>query len=358
VTLSLPLLPTTLVGSWPQPSWLIDRDRLDAHLPVRVGASDLWRVDGDHLAEAHHDAIALAVHEQERVGLDIVTDGEVRRESYSNRFAISLDGVDVDRPGVAVDRTGATVPVPRVVGPIRRGRPVEVDVVQHVRRHTDRPLKVTLPGPFTMGQQAQDDFYGDDAELAMAYAAAVNEEVLDLFAAGADIVQLDEPYVQARPEAARRHAVAAIDRALQGAPGPTVLHVCFGYGRHVADKPSGYDFLPELDACRADEISIEAAQPRLDLGVLDELATKRVHVGVLDLRDTTVESTEVVASRIRAALRHLPPERLVIAPDCGCKYLRRDVAWAKAAAMVSAALQVRDEIARTSLGSRSRPPRP
>ncbi len=342
--MSLPVLPTTLVGSWPQPSWLIDRARLEAHLPVRVSARDLWLVDGEHLAEAHGDAIALAVHEQERLGLDIVTDGEVRRESYSNRFATALDGIDLDRPGEAVDRTGATVPVPRVVGPIGRRQPVEVDVVAQVRRSTDRPLKVTLPGPFTMGQQAQDDYYGDDAELAMAYAAAVNDEVLDLFAAGADIVQLDEPYVQARPEAARRHAIAAIDRALQDAPGPTVLHVCFGYGRHVADKPAGYDFLPELDACRTDEISIEAAQPRLDLGVLDELPSKRVHVGVLDLRDTTIESTDVVAGRIRAALRHLPPERLVIAPDCGCKYLQREVAWAKTAAMVAATRQVRDEI--------------
>ena len=249
LTTSLPILPTSLVGSWPQPSWLIDRDRLDAHLPVRVNASNLWLVDQEHLAEAHRDAIAVAVLEQERLGLDIITDGEVRRESYSNRFATSLDGIDVDRPGQAVDRTGATVAVPRVVGPIRRHSPVEVDVVAQLRRLSDRPLKVTLPGPFTMGQQAQDDFYGDDAELALAYAAAVNEEVLDLFAAGADIVQLDEPYVQARPEAARRHAVAAIDRALQGATGTTVLHVCFGYGRHVADKPTGYDFLAELDAC-------------------------------------------------------------------------------------------------------------
>jgi 5-methyltetrahydropteroyltriglutamate--homocysteine methyltransferase len=344
MTAALPLLPTSLVGSWPQPAWLIDRDRLDSHLPVRVSAGDLWRVDPEHLAEAQRDAIALAVHEQERLGLDIVTDGEVRRESYSNRFATALDGIDVARPGHAVDRTGATVPVPRVVGPIRRARPVEVDVVAQVRHHTDRPLKITLPGPFTMGQQAQDDFYGDDAELAMAYAAAVNEEVLDLFAAGADIVQLDEPYVQARPEAARRHAVAAIDRALEGAPGPTVLHVCFGYGRHVADKPAGYDFLGELDACRADEISIEAAQPRLDLAVLNELPTKRLHVGVLDLRDTSVEPIDVVAGRIRAVLEHLPPERVVVAPDCGCKYLPRDVAAAKVAAMVAAALQVRADL--------------
>jgi 5-methyltetrahydropteroyltriglutamate--homocysteine methyltransferase len=344
VALSLPILPTTLVGSWPQPSWLIDRERLDRHLPMRVRANDLWRVGEEHLAEAQRDGIALAVHEQERVGLDIITDGEVRRESYSNRFATSLDGIDVERPGEAVDRTGATVPVPRVVGPIRRRAPVEVDVVAELRRHTDRPLKVTLPGPFTMGQQAQDDFYRDDAELALAYAAAVNEEVLDLFAAGADIVQLDEPYVQARPDAARRHAVAAIDRALRGARGTTVLHVCFGYGRHVADKPTGYDFLPELGACRVDEISIEAAQPRLDLGVLDDLSTKRVHVGVLDLRDTAIEPAEVIVRRIRAALEHLPPERLVIAPDCGCKYLPRDVAWGKAAAMVAAARRVRHEI--------------
>lgn len=345
MTDALPLLPTTLVGSWTQPSWLIDREQLTGHLPVRVTAGDLWRVPADWLAEAQRDATVLAVHEQELLGLDIVTDGEARRESYSNHFANALEGVDTDRPGSATDRTGKVVPVPRVVGPIRRARPVEADIVALVKRHSQRPLKITVPGPFTMAQQAQDDFYGDDAKLAMAYADAVGEEVRDLFAAGADIVQLDEPYVQARPDAAKRYAVAAIDRALEGAPGPTVLHVCFGYGRHVADKPAGYDFLPELDACRADELSIEAAQPRLDLAVLDDLPTKRVHVGVLDLRDPAVEPVDVIAARIRAALEHLPPERLVVAPDCGCKYLDRDVAWAKVANMVAAARQVRGELA-------------
>jgi 5-methyltetrahydropteroyltriglutamate--homocysteine methyltransferase len=340
----LPVLPTCLVGSWTQPGWLIDRDRLEAHLPVRTLAAALWRVDTDHLEEAQRDAVALAVYEQERLGLDIVTDGEVRRESYSNRFANALSGLDLTRPGEATDRTGRQVPVPRVVGPIRRHRPVEVDVVTEVRRHTDRPIKITLPGPFTLGQQAQDDYYGDDAELAMAYADAVNAEVRDLFAAGADIVQLDEPYVQARPEAARRHAVAAIDRALAGAGGTTIVHVCFGYGRHVASKPAAYDFLPELDASAADEIAIEAAQPRLDPAVLDQLVTKRVHVGVIDQRDLRIESVETVAARIRAALAHIPPERLVVAPDCGFKYVPRRVAWDKTAAMVAAARQVRAEV--------------
>jgi 5-methyltetrahydropteroyltriglutamate--homocysteine methyltransferase len=338
------VLPTCLVGSWSQPGWLIDRDRLEGHLPVRTRAADLWRVDPEHLEEAQRDAVALAVYEQERLGLDIVTDGEVRRESYSNRFANALSGLDLAHPGEATDRTGKQVPVPRVVGPIRRQRPVEVDVVAEVRRHTDRPIKITLPGPFTLGQQAQDAYYGDDAELAMAYADAVNAELRDLFAAGADIVQLDEPYVQARPEAARRHAVAAIDRALAGARGTTVVHVCFGYGHHVASKPAAYDFLPELDASAADEIAIEAAQPRLDPAVLDQLANKRVHVGVIDQRDLTIETVETVAGRIRAALAHVPPERLIVGPDCGFKYVPRHVAWHKTAAMVAAARQVRADL--------------
>lgn len=340
----LPLLPTMLVGSWSQPSWLIDRARLDGHVPVRVTDHSLWRVADNWLDEAQHDATALAVVEQDRAGLDVVTDGEARRESYSNRFANALGGIDHERPGTMLDRTGKTVPAPRVAGPITRLRPVEADVVAVMRRYTDKPVKVTLPGPFTMTQQAQNDYYADDAELALAYADAVAGEIADLFAAGADLVQIDEPYLQARPGPAREYGVAAIDRAVAGAAGPIVLHVCFGYGRHVADKPARYDFLPELDACAVDELSIEAAQPRLDLSVLDELPSKRIHLGVLDLRDQAVETADVVAGRIRSALDHVPAERLVVAPDCGCKYLPRDVAWGKARAMVTAAATVRAEL--------------
>src|SRR5262245_11152708 len=258
----------------------------------------------------------------------------MRRESYSNRFANSLDGIDLDRPGEAIDRTGRAVPVPRIIGPITRRAPVEVPHIAFLKRLTDKPIKVTLPGPFTMTQQAQDDWYGDEAALALDYAAAVNEELRELFAAGVDVVQLDEPYVQARPERARDYAVAAIDRALEGATGTTVLHVCFGYGKHVADKPDGYAFLSELDACRADEISIECAQPRLDASVLDALPSKRIHVGVLDLRDTRVDTPETVAARIRSALTRVPIERICVAPDCGMKYLSRDVARDKLTNMV------------------------
>ena len=343
-SLALPLLPTMLVGSYAQPDWLIDRARLGARLPARVRAEELWRVAPAWLEEAQNDATALALFDQQRAGVDIVTDGEMRRESYSNRFATALEGVDLDDPGEALDRTGAMVPVPRVVGPIRRRRAVEAPLVGFVRSLTDKPVKITLPGPFTLAQQAQNDYYRDRSELALAYAAAVNEEVLDLFAAGADMVQLDEPYVQARPDEARAYALAAIDRALAGAPGPTVLHVCFGYGVHVADKPHGYAFCGELDACAADEISLECAQPKLDPELLAVLPSKRIHVGVLDLRDRSVESTDVVAERIRAALRHVPVERLVVAPDCGMKYLPRKVAFGKLCAMVRGCQQVRAEL--------------
>ena len=342
---TLPLLPTSLVGSYAQPGWLIDRERLGERLPPRVLLDALWRVPADSLAEAQDDATILALHDQNRAGVDIVTDGEMRRESYSNRFANALEGVDLDKPGEATDRTGAQVPVPRVVGPITHGHPVEAPHVALLKAHTDRPIKITLPGPFTMAQQAQNDYYPDEGSLAMAYADAVNVELRALFAAGVDVVQLDEPYVQARPEAAREYAVAAIDRALQGATGPTALHVCFGYGKHVEDKPPGYAFLEELDACVADEISIECAQPRLKLDLLKSLPNKIVHVGVLDLRDQTPETPELVAERVRHALKHFPAERLRVAPDCGMKYLPRDVAYAKMAAMVSGARIVRQEIA-------------
>jgi 5-methyltetrahydropteroyltriglutamate--homocysteine methyltransferase len=338
------LLPTGLVGSYSQPDWLIDRARLGERLPPRVRARELWRVRPEFLEEAQNDATILALDDQHRAGVDIVTDGEMRRESYSNNFATALAGIDLDRPGEALDRTGKMVPVPRVVGPIRRLTPVESPYVAFLKQHTNKPLKVTLPGPFTMAQQVQNDFYDELGTLALAYAAAVNEEMLDLFRAGVDIVQLDEPYVQARPEAAREYAVEAIDRALRGATGPTVLHVCFGYGKHVSNKPKGYAFCEELDDCRADEISLECAQPRVDLELLQLLPSKRIHVGVLDLRDPTVETPLQVADRIRAALRFLPVERLTVAPDCGMKYLPRGAAFAKLRNMVLGRDIVRTEL--------------
>jgi 5-methyltetrahydropteroyltriglutamate--homocysteine methyltransferase len=334
------------VGSYSQPNWLIDRARLGERLPPRVRARELWRVAPELLDEAQDDATVLALADQHRAGVDIVTDGEMRRESYSNNFATALEGVDLDRPGEAIDRTGRPVPVPRVTGPIRRRYAVEAPYVEFLRSRTDRPIKVTLPGPFTMTQQAQNDYYPDEATLALAYAEAVNEEVRDLFAAGVDVVQLDEPYVQARPERAREYALPAIDRALAGATGTTVLHVCFGYGKHVANKPAGYAFLDELDATAADEISLECAQPRLDLELLSRLPSKRIHVGVLDLRDVTIETPEVVAARLRDALGRIPAERIVVAPDCGMKYLPRDVAFGKLRNMVLGRDLVRGELGR------------
>ena len=295
----------------------------------------------ENLTEAWDDATALAVMAQESAGLDIITDGEMRRESYSNRFANALEGLDTENPGTAIDRTGREVPVPRVVGEISRVRAVEVDTVRVLLRLTEHPVRVTLPGPFTMAQQAQNDYYATDADLALAYAAAVREEVQDLFAVGCDIVQIDEPYVQARPEAAREYAVEAIDAALDGVGGTTALHVCFGYGRHVEDKPGEYDFLAELNSSAVDQISIEAAQPRLDLAQLDLLPDKTVLLGVLDLRDHEVERPEAIAERIVEALDHVPAERLVVAPDCGMKYLPRKVAYDKMAAMAKAARMVR-----------------
>ena len=333
-----------LVGSYSQPAWLINRHRLGERLPPRVRARELWQIPPEHLEEAWQDATLNALHDQVRAGVDFVTDGEIRRESYSNRFSTSLSGVDLDRPGEAVDRTGKTVTVPRVTGPLVRERAVETDYVALLKQHTDKPVKVTLPGPFTMTQQACNDHYTDDATLAEAYARVVNEEVLALFEAGADIVQLDEPYVQARPDAARDYAVAAIDAALAQAPGTTVLHVCFGYGKHVDDKPDGYAFLAELNACSADELSLECAQPRLNLDCLADVPSKRIYVGVLDLRDTAVESADLVARRIRTALEYVPPERLTIAPDCGMKYLSREVAFSKLSNMVRGRNIVRNEL--------------
>jgi 5-methyltetrahydropteroyltriglutamate--homocysteine methyltransferase len=339
------LLETQVVGSYPQPEWLIDRERLGERLPPRVRARELWRVPEPYLEDAQDDATRLAVQDQERAGVDVITDGEMRRESYSNRFATALEGVDLDEPGVALDRTGHPNPVPRVVGPIRRARPVEVRDVELLRSLTRRRIKITVPGPFTMTQQAQNDHYATEHDLALAYAAAVNEELHDLKAAGADVVQIDEPYLQARPEQAREFALEAIDRALEGIDGETVLHTCFGYAHIVHDRPNGYPFLRELNACRATHVSLEAAQPNLDPEVLHELPDKVIILGVLDLGSNEVETPDVVASRIRRALTVVPPERLVVAPDCGMKYLPRERALRKLEAMVAGARVVRKELA-------------
>jgi 5-methyltetrahydropteroyltriglutamate--homocysteine methyltransferase len=338
-------LVTTVVGSYPQPSWLIDRERLGERLPPRVRAREFWRVPEPFLEEAQDDATRLAVQDLERAGVDVITDGEMRRESYSNRFATALDGVDLDNPGVALDRTGHENPVPRVVGPIRRARPVEVRDVEFLRSITDRRIKITVPGPFTMTHQAQNDHYADERSLALAYAEAVNEELRDLKAAGADVVQIDEPYLQARPEPAREYAVEAINRALDGIEGETVLHTCFGYAHIVRDRPSGYPFLGELNGCAATHLSLEAAQPNLDPEVLRKLPDKTIVLGVLDLGSSEVETPALVADRLRSALEVVSPERLVVAPDCGMKYLPRELAFRKLQAMVAGARQVGEDLA-------------
>jgi 5-methyltetrahydropteroyltriglutamate--homocysteine methyltransferase len=331
------MLTTTVVGSYPQPEWLIDRERLGDRLPPRVRARELWRVPERFLEEAQDDATRLAVQDMERAGVDVITDGEMRRESYSNRFATALEGVDLDNPGVALDRTGHENPVPRVVGPIRRSRPVEVRDVEFLSSLTDRRIKITVPGPFTMTHQAQNDHYADERSLALAYAEAVNEELCDLKAAGADVVQIDEPYLQARPEPAREYAVEAIDRALDGIEGETVLHTCFGYAHIVKDRLSGYPFLRELNDCSATQLSLEAAQPDLEPEVLREVPDKTIVLGVLDLGATEVETPKLVAERIRRALDVVGPQRLVVAPDCGMKYLPRERAFRKLQAMVEGA---------------------
>jgi 5-methyltetrahydropteroyltriglutamate--homocysteine methyltransferase len=337
------LFPTSLVGSYPQPDWLIDRERLRHRFPPRVRARELWRVDPAYLAEAQDDATQLAIRAQERAGLDILTDGEIRRESYSNRFATALDGVDIDNPGTALDRSGHPNPVPRVTGPIRRRHPVEVEDLAFLRANTSRTVKITVPGPFTMAQQAQNDHYASTEDLAFGYAEAVNEEVRDLFAAGADIVQLDEPYLQARPDEARRYGVKVLNRALAGVTGTTAVHLCFGYAAIIHDRPSGYSFLPELAAADCDQVSIETAQSGLDCSVLSELDGKTIILGVLNLGDETVEDAEQVAARVRRALPYVPAERVVLAPDCGMKYLPRDSASGKLAAMTAAAALLRSE---------------
>jgi 5-methyltetrahydropteroyltriglutamate--homocysteine methyltransferase len=341
------LFPTTLVGSFPQPEWLIDREKLAGRFPPRVRARELWRVAESHLAEAQEDATLMAIKAQEAAGLDIITDGEIRRESYSNRFATALDGVDLDNPGTALDRSGHPNPVPRVVGPIRRRHAVEVGDLEFLRRHTQRRVKVTVPGPFTMAQQAQIDFYGGSRELAaMDYAAAVNAEIRDLFNAGADIVQIDEPYMQARPEEARAFGLQALNRALEGVVGTTAVHICFGYAAIIHSRPSGYSFLSELADCSCRQVSIETAQSKLDCSVLQTLRGKKILLGVIDLSTNEVETPDVVAGRIRRALPYVSAEDIVVAPDCGMKYLPRAVAFGKLQAMVAGAQMVRAQLER------------
>ena len=341
------MLPTSLVGSYPQPEWLIDREKLRGRFPPRVRAQELWRVDPRFLEEAQDDATLVAIRDQERAGLDIVTDGEIRRESYSNRFATALEGVQIDPPGTALDRSGHPNPVPVVVGKVRRRHPVGVRDVEFLRSNTGRVVKTTVPGPYTMSQQAQNDFYRSPAEMALDYAAAVNEEIRDLFAAGADIVQIDEPYMQARPEKAREFGLRALERALDGIEGTKAIHLCFGYAAIIHNRPPAYAFLTELVASSVDQISIETAQSRLDCSVLEELPGKTVILGVLDLSTDEIESPETVAARIRRGLEHIAPERVVVAPDCGLKYLPRDVAFGKMRAMVEGA-----RLVRSGLGAR------
>jgi 5-methyltetrahydropteroyltriglutamate--homocysteine methyltransferase len=345
VKLPTHLLPTTVVGSYPQPDWLVDRAMLSKSVP-RTRMQAMWRLPPEHLEEAQDDATIVAIRDMERAGIDIVTDGEIRRESYSNRFATALDGIDTDDPAIIVSRSGLETPVPRVIGKIRRSVPVELRDMAFLRKNTDHAAKITLPGPFTMSQQAKDEHYGDDEALAMAFAEAVNAEARDLEKAGADVIQLDEPWVRNNPDLARRFAVKAINRALEGLTVPTVVHLCFGYAAVVpgSTKPAGYSFLSELADTSAEQISIEAAQPRLDLGVLGDLAPKTIILGVLDLGDPEVETVAVVSERIRNGLKHVAPERLVLAPDCGMKYMPRATAFGKLKAMCEAAAHVRSQL--------------
>mgnify|MGYP001168856085 CR=1 FL=1 len=339
------LLPTSLVGSYCQPEWLIDRKKLAGRFPPRTRARELWRIPEEYLAEAQDSATLEAIKLQEEAGLDIITDGEIRRESYSNRFATALEGVDIDNPGTALDRSGHPNPVPRIVGKIRRKHAVEVEDLKFLKKHTDRMVKITVPGPFTMSQQAQNDFYASPAEAAQDYAVAVREEIADLFAAGADIVQLDEPYMQARPQAAEEYGLDALNAALEGAAGPTAVHVCFGYAAIIHERPEGYSFLPQFKNCSCNQVSIETAQSNLDCSVLEELRGKRIILGVLDLSDPGVETPEIVAGRIRRALPYVDAENVIVAPDCGLKYLPRDIAFGKMKAMADGAAIVRAELA-------------
>jgi 5-methyltetrahydropteroyltriglutamate--homocysteine methyltransferase len=338
------LLPTTVVGSYPQPDWLVDRAMLKAHIVPRTRLKAVWRVPEAFLEEAQDDATLIAIRDMERADIDIITDGEIRRESYSNRFATALEGVDIDNPGTVKTTGGVDTPVPRIVGRIKRTGPVEVRDMAFLRRSTDRRVKMTLPGPFTMARQAQNDFYREPDEMVMDFAVALNEEAHALQAAGADVIQLDEPWLRTDPAAAKRIAVKAIDRALAGLTATAAVHLCFGYAAVVNTKPAGYSFLPELADCAAQQISIEAAQPRLDLGILADLSSKTIILGVIDLNDPKVEAADTVAARLRAALRHVPAERLIAAPDCGMKYLPRDAAFGKLAALSKGAKIVRREL--------------
>jgi len=338
------LFPTTLVGSYPQPDWLIDRQKLAGRFPPRVRARELWRVPEPYLAEAQDDATVLAIRAQEEAGLDIITDGEIRRESYSNRFATALEGIDIDNPGTALDRSGHPNPVPRIVGRIKRRRPVEVEDLKFLKLHTKRQVKITVPGPFTMSQQAQNDFYSSAEDAAMDYAVAVNEEIKDLFAAGADVVQVDEPYMQARPQKAEEYGLRALNRALEGTSGTTAIHICFGYAAIIHERPSGYSFLSQLRGCTCNQVSIETAQSNLDCSVLADLKDKKIMLGVLDLSNLQIETPEQVAARIRRALAFVEPQNIIVAPDCGMKYLPRDVAFGKLQAMVRGAEIMRYEI--------------
>ena len=338
------LLPTSLVGSYAQPDWLIDRANLAGRFPPRVRARELWRISDEHLDEAQDDATILAIRDQERAGLDIITDGEMRRESYSNRFATAFEGIDIDNPGMALDRSGHPNPVPRIVGGIGRKHPVLVRDLQFLKANTDRLVKMTVPGPFTMSQQAQNDHYDELADAALDYADAVNEEIKELLVAGADIVQLDEPYMQARPDAAREYGVAAVNRALDGIEGATAVHICFGYAAIIHDRPEGYSFLPEFAGCACDQVSIETAQSGLDCAVLETLPEKTIILGVIDLSTDDVETPETVAARIRRALPHKAPDKIIVAPDCGMKYLHRASALGKLEAMVQGARIVSEEI--------------
>jgi 5-methyltetrahydropteroyltriglutamate--homocysteine methyltransferase len=341
------ILPTTLVGSYSQPDWLIDRKRLTDMVPPRARARELWRVEEPWLDQAQDDATILAIRDQERAGIDIVTDGEMRRESYSNRFATELEGMDSDNPAKVPARTpGAFQIVPRVIGKIRRRRPVQVRDVEFLRANTDRTIKMTIPGPFTMTQQLYDEYYKNEFALAMDCAEALNAEIKDFFSAGVDVVQLDEPFLQARPEEAQRVGVQAINRALEGIKGTTAVHICFGYAARVKNKPTGYSFLAELEQSKADQISIETAQSHLDLSVLAKLPSKQIILGVIDLADMSVETPEQIAERIRRALPYVPAERIIVAPDCGMKYLPRDIAFGKMKAMADGAAIVRREIGR------------
>jgi 5-methyltetrahydropteroyltriglutamate--homocysteine methyltransferase len=342
----LPLFPCTIVGSYPQPDWLIDRQKLSGRFPPRTRARELWRVPPEHLLEAQRDATRIAIADQERAGLDIISDGEICRESYSNHFATALDGLDLDNPGEALDRSGEPVYVPRITGPIRRRHPVTVDDVKFLRANTHRGVKITVPGPFTMAQQAQNDYYPSQREAALGYAEAVNEEIRDLFAAGADVVQLDEPYMQARPEAAREYGVEALNRALEGVDGKTCVHICFGYAALIHERPEGYSFLPELAHACCDQVSIETGQSNLDCKVLEALADQDILLGVLDLSTEEVESVEVIKARVLRALCHVKEERVILAPDCGMKYLSRESAFGKLRAMVAAARELREEFSR------------